>query len=242
MRWNVQAKLKVLIIEDQPKIVHWLTTFLEMAGFDVLSALDGQTGLAIVGRERPDVVILDLMLPDIDGLDVCRTIRQMSDVFVIMLTARVAENDRLAGLEIGADDYVTKPFSPREVVARIRALLRRASGRLVPQPLILTYGPLVLDVTRHACALNGEPVALTPTEFEILKALMQQPGVVLTREHLIAEALGYTYIGYERTVDVHIRNLRRKIEPDPQNPRFILTVFGVGYRFAEEFAGKSNSA
>ncbi len=229
----MQRPTRVLIIEDQVKIVHWLTTFLEQANFEVLSALDGATGLQIARSEQPDVIILDLMLPDMDGLDVCRILRQRSDVFIVMLTARVEEADRLIGLELGADDYVTKPFSPREVVARIRALLRRAHGALTTQPRALTFGPLSLDPVRRTCALGDNPVALTPTEFAILETLMRQPGIPFTRERLITEALGYDYAGYERTVDVHIRNLRRKIESNPQEPRFILTVFGVGYRFAE---------
>ncbi len=233
----MQRLTRVLIIEDQVKIVHWLEAFLKQANFEVLSAFDGRTGLQLAWSEQPDVIILDLMLPDMDGLDVCRLIRQRSDVFIIMLTARVEETDRLIGLEIGADDYVTKPFSPREVVARIRALLRRASGGLITQSRMLAHGPLLLDPAKHLCTLNGEPVPLTPTEFDILKLLMSQPGIPFTRERLITEALGYDYAGYERTVDVHIRNLRRKIELDPQNPRFILTVFGIGYRFAETEEG-----
>ncbi len=227
---------RVLIIEDQAKIVHWLETFLDQAGFEVLSATNGTNGLRLAQSQKPDVVILDLMLPDMDGLDVCRTLRRSSDVFIIMLTARVEETDRLIGLEMGADDYVTKPFSPREVVARIRALLRRANGSLAAQPppaKTLICGSLSLDMTRRICMLGDEVVALTPTEFSILETLMRQPGIPFTRERLITEALGYDYAGYERTIDVHIRNLRRKIEPDAQNPTFILTVFGVGYRFAE---------
>jgi len=235
---NMQRPVRVLIIDDQVKIVHWLEAFLKQANFEVLSAFDGKTGLQIARSEQPDVIILDLMLPDMDGLDVCRALRQRSDVFIIMLTARVEEADRLIGLELGADDYVTKPFSPREVVARIRALLRRATGSLTTQSRVITCGPLALDPARRACTLNGEPVSLTPTEFSILETMMGQPGIPFTRERLITEALGYDYAGYERTVDVHIRNLRRKIELNPQEPRFILTVFGVGYRFteAEEFA------
>jgi DNA-binding response OmpR family regulator len=229
----MQTQTRVLIIEDQIRIVHWLTTFLQQANFEVLSALDGQTGLQIARSENPDVIILDLMLPDMDGLDVCRTLRQRSDVFIIMLTARVEETDRLIGLELGADDYVTKPFSPREVVARIRALLRRANGSLTSQHRVYSCGLLTLDPVRRVCMLANEPVSLTPTEFSILEAMMRQPGIPFTRERLIAEALGYDYAGYERTVDVHIRNIRRKIEPDPQDPQFILTVFGIGYRFAE---------
>jgi DNA-binding response OmpR family regulator len=229
----MQRPARILIIEDQVKIVHWLAKFLEEANFEVLSAFDGKTGLQIARSEQPDVIVLDLMLPDMDGLDVCRALRQRSDVFIVMLTARVEETDRLIGLEIGADDYVTKPFSPREVVARIRALLRRANGTLATQPRILACGPLLLDPVKRLCTLNGDPVSLTPTEFAILETLMRQPGIPFTRERLITEALGYDYAGYERTVDVHIRNLRRKIENNPQEPRFVLTVFGVGYRFAE---------
>ena len=229
----MQRPIRVLVIEDQVKIVHWLEKFLRESNFEVLSAFDGRTGLQVARSEQPDVIILDLMLPDMDGLDVCKALRQRSDVFIIMLTARVEEADRLIGLELGADDYVTKPFSPREVVARIRALLRRASGTLAAQPRALSCGTLLLDPARRLCSLSGEAVALTPTEFAILETLMRQPGIPFTRERLITEALGYDYAGYERTVDVHIRNLRRKIEVNPQEPHFILTVFGVGYRFAE---------
>jgi len=224
---------RVLIIDDQTKIVHGLTKFLEDASFEVLAAYDGRSGLQLARTENPDVVILDLMLPDMDGLDVCKALRQRSDVFIIMLTARVEEADRLVGLELGADDYVTKPFSAREVVARIRALLRRAQGHLTQQVRILTSGALTLDPTRRIVSLNNEILSLTPTEFSILETLMKHPGIPYTREHLITEALGYDYAGYERTVDVHIRNLRRKLEDDPQNPQYILTVFGIGYRFAD---------
>jgi DNA-binding response OmpR family regulator len=227
------SKIKVLIIEDQTKIAHWLKTFLEQANFQVFVAPDGRTGLQMVWAEKPDVIVLDLMLPDMDGFDVCRTIRQKSDAFIVMLTARVEETDRLIGLEIGADDYVTKPFSPREVVARIRVLLRRANGKLGSPSKTLGYKELLLDPEKHLCTLRDEPVNLTPTEFDILRTLMNQAGVPFTRERLISEALGYDYAGYERTIDVHIRNLRRKLEPDTQNPTYILTVFGIGYRFAE---------
>jgi DNA-binding response OmpR family regulator len=228
-----QHQTRILIIEDGTKIAHLLAEFLTEANFDVLIAYNGATGLQLARTEHPDAIILDLMLPDMDGLDVCRTLRQRSDVFIIMLTARVEEADRLIGLELGADDYVTKPFSAREVVARLRALLRRASGTLAAQPRILTCGPLVLDPVKRACTLGGNPVSLTPTEFSILETMMRQAGIPFTRERLITEALGYDYAGYERTVDVHIRNVRRKIEANTQEPRFILTVFGIGYRFAE---------
>ncbi len=232
---------RVLIIEDQPKISQWLATFLRQAEFEPLIATNGATGLRLARTEAPDVVILDLMLPDMDGLEICRTLRRESDVFILMLTARAEEADRLLGLESGADDYIVKPFSPREVVARIRALLRRASGALVnggdthpPPAKTLHCEELTLDPPRRICTIKNEPIALTPTEFALLSTLMRQPGVPFSRERLIGEALGYDYTGYERTIDVHVRNLRRKIEPDQQSPRYILTVFGVGYRFAEK--------
>ena len=235
--------IRVLIVEDQAKIAHWLAGFLRQAAFEPTIATDGATGIRLAHTESPDVIILDLMLPDMDGLDVCRTVRRESDVFILMLTARVEESDRLLGLESGADDYIVKPFSALEVVARIRALLRRASGTLgsaepngsihAPPAKILSCGHLTLDLTRRICTLRNEPITLTSTEFALLSTLMRQPGVPFTRERLINDALGYDYSGYERTIDVHIRNLRRKIEDDLQSPRFILTVFGVGYRFAE---------
>lgn len=233
--------VRVLLIEDQRRIAQLLTAFLQQSGFVVLTAVNGTMGLTIARTQKPDVILLDLMLPDMDGLDICRTLRSESDVFILMVTARVEEADRLIGLEAGADDYIVKPFSPREVIARIRALLRRANGSFSNSAAALTetklptyrIGELELDRDRHLCTLNGELVPLTPTEFAILELLMRRPGIPFTRERLIAEALGYDYTGYERTIDVHIRNLRRKIEPDAQNPRFIHTVFGIGYRFAE---------
>ena len=225
--------VKVLIIEDESKIARWLATFLKQANFTVFSAQDGATGLLLARNEHPEVVILDLMLPDMDGLDVCRELRKRTDTFIIMLTARVEEADRLIGLEVGADAYMTKPFSPREVIAQIRAFLRRSSGALTVQPPILKHNALTLDPTRRLCSLNGQPVALTPTEFAILETLMRHPGLPFTRERLIDEALGTDYSSYDRTIDAHVRNLRRKIELDPQNPVYIVTVFNVGYRFAE---------
>ncbi len=223
---------RILVIEDEQKIANWLSAFLRQANFEVLSANDGKTGLSLAQTQQPDVVLLDLMLPDMDGLDVCRAIRQRSDVLILMLTARVEDSDRLIGLELGADDYITKPFNPREVIARIRAFLRRANGLLSVEPKTLTCGALSLNPVARTCTLNDENVALTPTEFAILETLMHRPGMTFTREQLITEALGYDYAAYERTIDAHIRNLRRKIEADMQNPQFILTVFGVGYRFA----------
>jgi len=224
---------RVLIIEDEEKIAYWLGTFLKQANFEVLTASDGKTGLRLAQTEQPDVIMLDLMLPDMDGLDVCRALRQRSDVLILMLTARIDDADRLIGLEMGADDYITKPFNPREVIARIRAFLRRANGLLAVEPKTLVHGALMLNPIARTCTLDGQPVALTPTEFTLLEMLMRHPGIALSREQLITEALGYDYAAYERTIDAHIRNLRRKIERDIQNPTYILTVFGTGYRFAE---------
>lgn len=222
---------RVLVIEDEEKIANWLRAFLREAKFEVMTAATGSAGLKLAATERPDVVLLDLMLPDMDGLDVCRMIRQRSDVLILMLTARIEDTDRLIGLEVGADDYITKPFNPREVIARIRAFLRRANGLLSIEGPELAFNGLVLNPAARSVTLNGKDIALTPTEFQILELLMRRPGMVFTREALITEALGYDYAAYERTIDAHIRNLRRKIEPDG-GATFIHTVFGVGYRFA----------
>jgi two-component system, OmpR family, alkaline phosphatase synthesis response regulator PhoP len=223
---------RVLIIEDEEKIASWLATFLRQANFEVVSTDSGKDGLRLASEMQPDVVLLDLMLPDMDGLDVCRVIRKRSDVLILMLTARVEDTDRLIGLEVGADDYIVKPFNPREVIARIRAFLRRAQGMLTPEPKALVYGDLSLNPAARTCTRNGAPVTLTPTEFQILETLMKRPGVAFTREQLITEAMGYDYAAYERTIDAHIRNIRKKIETDMQNPVYIQTVFGIGYRFA----------
>ncbi len=229
---------KVLIVEDEMKIARWVREYFEQAGFDVLLAQDGPTGLTLARSEHPDIMILDIMLParegeTMDGFDVCRTIRRESDLPIIMLTARAEEVDRLLGLELGADDYVVKPFSPRELVARAKAVLRRAQPATTRDE-ILRVGDLTLDVTRRTCTVGDEDVELTPTEFELLATLIRHRGRPLTRAQLMDFALGETYVGYERNIDVHIRNLRRKIEADPANPTYIETVFGVGYRFTED--------
>ena len=221
----------ILVIEDEVKIARLVRDYLENAGYRVLVATRGDEGLALARTERPDLIVLDLMLPGLDGLDLCRKVRQSSQVPIIMVTARAEEADRLIGLELGADDYVTKPFSPRELVARVRAVLRRARGEAPPE--LLRAGDLALDVAAHAVTLGGRPVELTPTEFALLEALMRAPGRVLSRLQLLEQAQGEAYEayeGYERTVDAHIKNLRQKIEPDPKNPRYITTVYGVGYR------------
>jgi two-component system alkaline phosphatase synthesis response regulator PhoP len=222
---------RILIVEDENKIANWLAAFLRQANFEVLTASEGKTGLHIAMSERPDVVLLDLMLPDMDGLDVCRAIRQRSDVLILMLTARIEDADRLIGLEMGADDYITKPFNPREVIARVRAFLRRAHGQLTLEAKTLTYSGLALNPASRVCTRDGKNISLTPTEFAILETLMRRPGVAFSREQLITEALGYDYAAYERTIDAHIRNIRRKIETDMSQPEFIHTIFGVGYRF-----------
>jgi two-component system alkaline phosphatase synthesis response regulator PhoP len=224
-------------VDDEPHIVQVVRDYLKQAGFRVLTAHDGQTALTLARHERPDLVILDLMLPDgMDGLDVCRHLRQdasLSDVPIIMLTARIEEADRLIGLELGADDYVTKPFSPREVVARVRAVLRRARGHETPSSIV-RVGELAVDLTKRSVTVAGQPVSLTPTEFDLLAILARYPGRPFTRAQLLDLVYDVAYAGYDRAVDSHIKNLRRKIEPDPRDPRYVLTVYGVGYKLAEE--------
>jgi two-component system alkaline phosphatase synthesis response regulator PhoP len=224
---------RILIVDDERKLAQGLAAYFEQAGYDTMVAYDGQTALERQRRDQPDLVVLDLMLPGMDGIDVCRHIRRASDVPVIMLTARVEEADMLVGLEIGADDYITKPFSPREVVARARALLRRAGGALVASST-RRIGGITLDAARRLVQRDGVPVDLTPTEFELLSALMRNAGRPLSRAQLLDAVAGDDYAGYERTIDAHIKNLRRKIEADPSNPTHIVTVFAVGYKFAEE--------
>ncbi len=224
---------KVLVIEDEPELVHVLRDYFEQAGFLVEAAYDGPSGLSLFQHHQPDLVLLDLNLPGMDGLDVARAIRRHSDVPLIMITARVAETDRIVGLELGADDYVTKPFSPREVVARARAVLRRAEGG-AQAPQILRAQDVEIDLARRRVIVGGRRVDLTPTEFELLACLAREPGRVLSRMQLLECVQGEAFEGYERTIDTHIKNLRAKIEPDPRHPRYIETVFGVGYRFAEE--------
>jgi len=210
-----------------------LRGYLEQSNYTVIAAYSGPEALRRARTESPDLVLLDIMLPGMDGIDVCKALRQSSSVPIIMLTARVEETDRVLGLELGADDYVTKPFSPREVVARVRAVLRRRRGEPGPSQELFTVGDLQLDGGRHMVTRGGAPVELTPSEFEILRALMAAPGRVFSRLQLLEAAQGEAYEGYERTVDTHIKNLRRKIEPDPPNPTYILTVHGVGYKLRE---------
>jgi DNA-binding response OmpR family regulator len=222
----------ILVVDDEKHIVNLLRAYLEQAGFRVVAAPDGRQALFAARHEKPDLVILDLMMPEMDGWEFTRRFRQESEAPIIMLTARVEDVDKILGLELGADDYVTKPFSPREVVARVRAVLRRSQQTPSP-PEVLRAGDLVLDMETHTVARAGEVIDLTPTEFKLLAALMERPGRVMTRYELLESAQGDAYEGYERTVDVHVKNLRRKLEPDPRDPRYVLTVFGVGYKFTE---------
>jgi two-component system alkaline phosphatase synthesis response regulator PhoP len=220
----------VLIIEDEPELVKVLRSYLEQAGFSVLAASRGDTGLSTWEHKRPDLVLLDLNLPGMDGLDVARAIRRKGDTPIIMLTARVEETDELIGLELGADDYIPKPFSPRLVVARVRALLRRAVTAPSIQQ-VLRLGEVEIDLDAHTVSRAGTVLDLTPTEFNLLAMMAAQPGRAFSRLQLLEASQGTAYEGYERTIDAHIKNLRAKIEPDSKKPRFIETVFGVGYKF-----------
>ncbi len=225
---------RILVVDDDRQIVRLVQSYLEQAGFAVLTASDGPMALRLIRAERPDLVVLDLMLPGQDGWAITRTVRadaSLAGTPIIMLTARVEDTDTIVGLEIGADDYVGKPFNPRELVARVRAVLRR--GGELPQPQIYEQRGLRLDLDRHVVTRGGQPIELTPTEFDLLKTLMAFPGHAFTRAELIEKGLGYTYDGLDRGVDSHIKNLRKKIEPDLLHPIYIQTVYGVGYRFGD---------
>ena len=226
----------ILVVDDEPQIVEIVQDYLKQAGYRVLAARDGQTALTLARHEHPDLVVLDLMLPGgMDGLEVCRRLRQdtgLADVPIIMLTARVEETDRLIGLELGADDYITKPFSPREVVARVRAVLRRVRGHGPPTGII-RVGELVIDLNNRSVIADGQPVSLTPTEFDLLAVMARNPGRPFSREQLLDLVYDVAYSGYDRAVDSHIKNLRRKIEPNPRQPRYVLTVYGMGYKLGE---------
>jgi len=223
----------ILVVDDEPKIVKQARDYLERSGYRVLEAGDGKTALAQARHERPDLVVLDLNLPGMDGLDVCRALRRESDVPIIMLTARVDETDRLIGLELGADDYITKPFSPRELVARVRAVLRRVQGG-VRQPGLIRAGELEIDLHGYRVSRGGETIHLTRSEFNLLAILAQHPGQTFSRAQLLDRVHGVAYEGFDRSIDAHVKNLRRKLEPDPTEPRYVLTVYGIGYKFADE--------
>ena len=223
----------ILVVDDEPQIVRLVRAYLEEAGFRVVTASDGEQALYVARHEKPDLVVLDVLMPRMDGLEFTRRIRGERDLPIIMLTARAEETDRIVGLELGADDYITKPFSPREVVARVRAVLRRAQPQLAHSP-VLRAGPITLDRDTRTVTVSEQPVDLTPTEFSILETLMTTPGRVFSRAELLEAAQGIAFEAYERTVDAHVKNLRRKLEPNPAHPRYILTVRGVGYRLAPE--------
>ena len=225
------AQYSVLIVDDDEKLVQLLKTYFDKEGFITYTANDGLVALQEVRQRKPDIMILDLMLPGMDGWDVCRKIRRDNDLPIIMLTARDEESDRLVGLEIGADDYVSKPFSPKEVVARAKVILRRTYREVVQQKLIKAGG-LTIDLERHQVLAGNQLVDLTPTEFKLLEVLASNTGKVFSRLQIVEQTQGYTFEGYERTIDAHIKNLRRKLENNPKEPKYILTVYGIGYKFA----------
>ena len=223
----------ILVVDDELKIVQLARDYLEHAGFAVLTASDGPAALHAARSSKPDLIVLDLGLPQIDGLDVIRSLRKDSDVPIIILTARSEESDKLIGLELGADDYLTKPFSPKELVARVRTVLRRAD-RSASAEEIIRVADLTLDVPRLRLTIDNHPIELTPTEFQLLATLARQPGRIFTRGQLLDAVHGVAFESYERAIDAHIKNIRRKIEPNPREPRYILTVYGMGYKFADE--------
>ena len=223
----------ILVVEDEMKIARLVRDYLEHAGFDVIVTGDGNAALASARGTKPDLVVLDLGLPGRDGLDVTRELRRMSTVPIVMLTARADEADRIVGLELGADDYVVKPFSPKELVARVRAVLRRSESARADGPDVLRAGEVEVDVRRMRVSVAGKPAELTPTEFQLLAALIREPGRVFTRSQLLDAVHGVAIESYERAIDAHVKNIRKKIEPVPSAPRYLLTVYGVGYRFAD---------
>ena len=222
----------VLVVEDELKIARLVRDYLQQAGFIVLEAADGLSALSLARAEKPDMIVLDLGLPGLDGLDVTRKLRTTSSVPIIMLTARSEESDRIVGLELGADDYIVKPFSPKELVARIRAVLRRADATLGGGEMI-RVGEVTIDLPKMRVMVADVDVGLTATEFELLVTLMRHPGRIYTRDQLLNALHGISFESYERSVDAHVKNIRRKIEPDPRRPRYVLTVYGVGYKFAD---------
>jgi DNA-binding response OmpR family regulator len=226
---------KIVVIDDEESVRDVVKAYLEKDGFTVYVAANGREGLALAERRSPDLIVLDLMLPDISGEEICQEVRSRSDVPIVMLTAKASEDERIGGLIAGADDYLVKPFSPRELVARVRAVLRRTKGVETPLVEILRFdeGRLEIDTVKRAVLHDGAPVDLTPNEYKLLLALARYPGRAYSRFELVNRVQGYDYEGYERTIDVHVKNLRKKIEPDPTRPRYIETVTGVGYRLAK---------
>jgi DNA-binding response OmpR family regulator len=223
----------VLVVDDEPQIVGIVRDYLEHAGFGVVTAADGAEALRAVRTGRPDLIVLDLGLPSLDGLDVLRSLRREGGLPVVVLTARGEETDKLVGLELGADDYLTKPFSPKELVARVRAVLRRAEAAVAQPELIRVGEDVLLDLPKMEARFGGRRVELTPTEFQLLSAMARQPGRVFTRAQLLDAVRGVAFESYERAIDAHIKNIRRKLEPNPREPRYLLTVYGLGYKFAD---------
>jgi DNA-binding response OmpR family regulator len=226
------AGKRVLVVDDDVKTVELVTLYLNRDGYRVIAAYDGKEALRLARESYPDLIVLDLMLPGLSGLEVCRTIRAESDVPIIMLTAMSTDKDKLTGLGLGADDYVTKPFSPKELAARVRAVLRRIPGERGPEEI--KYDRLTVNFLRHEAYLDGRALSLTTAEFKLLGTFIKEPGRVFSRAELINKAFGYDFEGFDRTIDVHILNLRRKLEPAPKKPRYIRTVYGAGYKFARE--------
>jgi DNA-binding response OmpR family regulator len=229
----MQEAIRILVVEDEPKILEVVKSYLTKEGYDVLVADDGQKALELFNKEIIHLVVLDLMLPNISGEEVCSRIRAKSNVPIIMLTAKVEEDEKIQGLAIGADDYVTKPFSVRELVSRVHALLRRTYRENRPAAEIFTYcnGDLEIDIKKFEVRKKGNLVNITPNEFRVLIALINNPGHVFTREKLLEKAFGFDYDGFDRTIDTHVKNIRHKIEDDPKKPQYLLTVYGVGYKF-----------
>jgi len=219
---------KILIVDDEKQIVEIVKAYLEREGFRTVTAFDGKTGLALARKEHPALIVLDLMLPEMNGWDVCRTLRAESDVPIVMLTARDDTTDKIVGLELGADDYVSKPFEPKELVSRVKAVLRRYSAK--PKRNLITIGELVIDLEKRQVRRNDADIQLTALEFDLLRVMAENPGRVYSRMQLLDKLQGEAYEAYERTIDSHIKNLRKKIEPDPEHPRYVLTVYGVGYK------------
>jgi two-component system alkaline phosphatase synthesis response regulator PhoP len=225
------AGQRVLVVDDDVKTVELVKLYLNRDGYRVITAYDGTEALNLARESKPDLIVLDIMLPGTNGLEICRILRKESDVPIIMLTAMTTDRDKLTGLDIGADDYVTKPFSPRELAARVRAILRRLPGERGPSEI--EYGDIKIDFLKHKAYLGEKPLNLTEVEFKILGVMAREPGRVFSRAQLIEQALGFDFEGFDRTIDVHILNLRRKLEPDSRNPTYILTVYGAGYKLAE---------
>ncbi len=226
------ASRRILVVDDDVKTVELVKLYLNRDGYKVYTAYEGTSALELARQSHPDLIVLDLMLPGCDGLEICRTLKNETDVPIIMLTARTTEEDKLTGLGLGADDYVTKPFSPRELAARVRAVLRRLPEETLQRgPAEMKRGELVLNFLKREAYISGRPLKLTPIEFKLLGVLARETGRVFSREQLIEMVFGFDFEGFDRTVDVHILNLRRKIEPDPSHPAFIKTVYGAGYKF-----------